>query len=75
MAAHTSILAWKIPWTEEPGRLQSRGSQKSWTKSWVWSVRATEARHLFYLVQNFCAYALRNFGNDIRVYKATRIIR
>ena len=28
MAAHSSILAWKIPWTEEPGKLQSRGSQK-----------------------------------------------
>ena len=28
MAAHSSILAWKIPWTEEPGRLQSTGSQR-----------------------------------------------
>ena len=28
MATHSSILAWKIPWTEEPGRLQSMGSQK-----------------------------------------------
>ena len=28
MATHSSILAWKIPWTEEPGRLQSRGSQR-----------------------------------------------
>ena len=26
MASHSSILAWKIPWTEEPGRLQSMGS-------------------------------------------------
>ena len=26
MAAHSSILAWKIPWMEEPGRLQSLGS-------------------------------------------------
>ena len=26
MATHSSILAWKIPWTEEPGRLQSMGS-------------------------------------------------
>ena len=29
IAAHSSILAWKIPWTEEPGRLQSLGSQES----------------------------------------------
>ena len=29
MAAHASILTWRIPWTEEPGRLQSMGSQES----------------------------------------------
>ena len=28
MAVHSSILAWKIPWTEEPGRLQSMGSER-----------------------------------------------
>ena len=28
MAIHSSILAWKIPWMEEPGRLQSMGSQR-----------------------------------------------
>ena len=27
-ATHSSILAWRIPWTEEPGRLKSMGSQK-----------------------------------------------
>ena len=27
-ATHSSTLAWKIPWTEEPGRLQSMGSQR-----------------------------------------------
>ena len=31
MAAHSSTLAWKLPWTEEPGQLQSMGSQ-SWTR-------------------------------------------
>ena len=29
MATHSSILTWEIPWTEEPGRLQSVGSQES----------------------------------------------
>ena len=29
MATHSSILAWRIPWTEEPGRLQSIGFQES----------------------------------------------
>ena len=28
MAAHSSILAWEIPWTEEPGRLQSTGHKR-----------------------------------------------
>ena len=28
MATHSSVLAWEIPWTEEPGRLQSTGSRK-----------------------------------------------
>ena len=28
MAIHSSTVAWKIPWTEEPGRLQSMGSQR-----------------------------------------------
>ena len=32
MAAYSSILAWDIPWTEEPGGLQSTGLQKSQTQ-------------------------------------------
>ena len=32
MATCSSILAWEIPWTEEPGGLQSLGSQKNWTQ-------------------------------------------
>ena len=32
MAPHSSTLAWKIPWMEEPGRLQSIGSLKSWAR-------------------------------------------
>ena len=32
MATHSSILARRIPWTEEPGRLQSRGSQRDMTE-------------------------------------------
>ena len=30
MATHSNTLAWKIPWAEEPGRLQSMGISKSW---------------------------------------------
>ena len=32
MATHSSTLAWKIPWMEEPGRLQSNGVAKSRTR-------------------------------------------
>ena len=32
MAPHSSTLAWRIPWTEEPGRLQSMGVTKSQTR-------------------------------------------
>ena len=32
MATHSSIPSWEIPWTEEPGGLQSMESQKSWTQ-------------------------------------------
>ena len=31
MATHSSILDWRIPWTEEPGGLQSMGVAKIWT--------------------------------------------
>ena len=32
METHSSILAWEIPWTEEPGRLQPMGSQSDMTE-------------------------------------------
>ena len=32
MATHSCILAWKTPWTEEPGGLQCNGVAKSWTQ-------------------------------------------
>ena len=35
MATHSSILAWKMPWTEEPGGLQFVGSQKSDRIEWL----------------------------------------
>ena len=40
MAAHSSTFAWKIPWTEEPGRLQSMGSQR-FRHDWATSLHFT----------------------------------
>ena len=42
MAAHSSTLAWKIPWTEEPGKLQSMGLQESDTTDTTQQQRNTE---------------------------------
>ena len=41
MATHSSILVWRIPWTEKPGGLQSMGSQRvghDWVWAWVWTL-------------------------------------
>ena len=35
MATHSSVLAWRIPWTEERGGLQSVGSRESDTTEWL----------------------------------------
>ena len=48
MATHSSILAWRIPWTEDPGRLQSIGSQRVRPKRLV----CTHAR----LLGEFCLF-------------------
>ena len=38
MATHSSILAWRIPWTEEPDGLQFMGSQRVTTAPWTQSI-------------------------------------
>ena len=62
MATHSSTLAWKIPWTEEPGRLQSMGSRRvrhDWETSLsliTWALRHSHHSHgiltsmLFFIV-------------------------
>ena len=50
MATHSSTLAWKIPWTEEPGRLESKGSDKAMVFPVVmygcesWTIKKTESQ-------------------------------
>ena len=55
MATHSSILAWRIPWTEEPGRLQSMGSQR---------VRHDSATDTF----TFNTVTSASFGSSIRCF-------
>ena len=54
MAAHSSILAWKIPRTEDTGSLQSTGSQQSDT---------TEQLHFHFHFQEICIFLLNVFKN------------
>ena len=47
MATHSSILAWEILWTEEPGGLQSKGSQsRTWLSDWAWE-QLTHTYHMY----------------------------
>ena len=52
MATHSSILVWRIPWTEEPGGLQSMGSQRV-GRDWVTNTSGLEER----LLQTWCCHA------------------
>ena len=47
MATHSSILAWRIPWTEEPGRLQFMGSQRVGLK------RLSTHAYIYHLVRSY----------------------
>ena len=53
MATHSSILAWKIPWIEEPGRLQSTGSQELDT---TWRLNHNHFLQFFCLFFPFCFF-------------------
>ena len=63
MATHSSILACRIPWTEEPGRLQSMGLQRlrhDWTTStfantfiWLWNYRNLDYGDCFQHFKSF----------------------
>ena len=48
MATHSSILAWRIPWTEKPDGLQSMGSQKSQTQQNLLSTHGINRNCLYY---------------------------
>ena len=60
MAIHSSILTWRIPWTEEPGSLQSIGSQRL---RHDWSDLAQRHAEL----KSCSAFALGKFAFEIRL--------
>ena len=57
MATHSSVLAWKIPWTEEPGRLQSMGLQRVGLE-WATKLILTFLIWSFSLTWNFVDHGL-----------------
>ena len=67
MAIHSIILAWRIPWTKEPGRLQSMESQRvvqDWatiTHSWDAVIGLTNSLSFFVLLCKILSYHLRLF--------------
>ena len=79
MTTHSSTLAWKIPWTEEPGRLQSIGSQSVghdwatslslWLKSNWLQILATSAK---YLHINICVVFNQMSGLTVLTQRTTR---
>ena len=55
MATHSSILAWEIPWTKEPGGLQSMGSQELVTTEQL----STHAHTSLYILKYIYIYILK----------------
>ena len=58
MATHSSILAWRIPWTEEPGRLQSMGSQRVGHHGSFLALRHTHIGHQLCIRHHLDAFLL-----------------
>ena len=67
MATHSSILAWRIPWTEEPHRLQSMGSQRV-GHNWVTSLSFTSKPSDGIWSHHFIGNRWGNSGNSVRIY-------
>ena len=62
MATHSSILAWRTPWTEEPGRLQSIGSQR------VRHNRATKHSTVIWCLTEFIGLDYDKFLFSIKLF-------
>ena len=65
MATHSSILAWEIPWTEEPGGLQSMGLRKSWTPLSNFTASTTVYIYLYLYIANFSPWFSNAFQHKL----------
>ena len=71
MATHSSILVWKIPWTEEPGGLQSMGSQRV---RHTWVCIHTQSIYIDSLYENISP-VLSHFLIQMRKLKTSKILK
>ena len=74
MATHTSFLAWRIPWTEEPGGLQSIGSQRVRTllkrlSTSMWHGKVSRSQIQYHCSQTFWSQDLSTSLKIIKAYK------
>ena len=54
METHSRILAWRIPWTEEPGGLQSMGRKESDTIEWLTHTHTHTHSHMAHTCMKMC---------------------
>ena len=73
MATHSSTLAWRIPWTEELGRLQSTGSQ-SWTRLSDFTFTFRECSHQIYIFLFYVLTVSSSFGLSFLYFVDVSII-
>ena len=77
MATHSSILAWRIPWTEEPGGLQSTGSQRvghDWATSLSLRISTFNIPNLLFVFLSFCLLVEKNLNSQkIHVFTSSEI--
>ena len=74
MAIHSGILAWKIPWTEEPGGLQSTGSQsRTWLSDcWMLSLSSVNRNHRWKTSEENSKPERKRGWDFRRSYKSTK---
>ena len=70
MAAHSSILAWRIPWTEEPGGLQAIGSQRETTEQLNTHIKVLLIKVVLFLIYSVNCIILKWYGLILWKYEA-----
>ena len=70
MATHSNILAWRIPWTEEPGGLQSMGSQRTRLKQLSMHARALPALLVHSLILGIALFRASTYSSCPEVFSS-----